>query len=720
MEVTNDFMWIKRRQDNENGALPIFSRKFAVSDNLTLCQLKITATGIFNVNINGHEIPDLFMPGWTNYRKRIDVCSYDVTKFLGKDNVISVIVANGWYSGKLGYGNKTNVFGDERRLFAQLTLTYADGRSEIIDTDEKWETSDSDVDFADFFDGEIIDARRRGQVISLQNAERADFAVPLTDYDREPVRIIESLSPEIIFEDETTIRYDFGRNFSGNIEVTAKGRAGDRIVVKYGEMLDKDGKVYTENLRGAKCTDEFILSGEEDVFLPKFTYHGFRYAELKKDKSVRVISGSGKVISQNIEYYGHFECSDEVVNGIYRMTLNGQKSNFISIPTDCPQRDERLGWTGDAEVFCNSAMFNADCDLFFRNYLGLVRDDTLSDGRTPSIVPLYMDVTDNTAGVPGWGDCIAVMPYFHYLHYRDASIIEENLPAAEKWIKYYLDKSENYLTKITNNFGDWLSIGGETDADVINQCFFGYSVMLTAKMCEIVGRADKKAFYDDIYDKCKRAFRSHYIKEGRIKSDTQTAYAFAYATGFISREETLLRLPATVHEKGDALSTGFIGSRFVLPVLCEIGETELAYKLIRRTEYPSLGYMFKNGATTVWERWNGYTEWNGFEDSEMNSFNHYSLGSCTEWLYSYVLGIKLSPDSEKAVISPSFSRALEFARGETRLKGGKIFVCWKYENAVVKLCVRASDGVEYEIDRSCGELVSIEVKDNQTVAVFKA
>lgn len=712
-------MWIKRRDNNVKSGLPIFRKKFTASGSLTRCELKITATGIFNVQINGHEIPDLFMPGWTNYLKRIDLCRYDVTEFIKSENEISVTVANGWYSGKLGYGNKTNVFGDEKRLYAEITLYYSDGETETVTTDESWETLDSDVLFADFFDGEVSDARRRGKVINEAPAKIAEFSVPFTDYAREPVRITESLSAKIIYEDDTTVRYDFGRNFAGVLKITAKGNAGDKIIVKYGEMLD-GGEVYVANLRRAKCTDEFILSGGLDVFEPKFTYHGFRYAEIKKDSGVRILETLGKVISQNVEYYGGFECSDGVINGIYEMALNGQKSNFIAIPTDCPQRDERLGWAGDAEVFCNSAMFNANCDLFFKNYLGLVRDDMLKDGRVPSIVPLYMPVADNTAGVPGWGDVICVMPYFHYLHYRDASVIKDNLSAAEAWVGYYIKKSKNYLTKITNNFGDWLSIDGETDADVINQCFFGYSTLLTAKMCEILGDIDKKARYTGVYENCKQAFRDNYLTFGRIKSDTQTAYAFAYAAGFITREETAARLPAAVHKKGDSLTTGFIGSRFILPVLCDIGEAELAYKLIRRTEYPSLGYMLKEGATTVWERWNGYTEKDGFEDPEMNSFNHYSLGSCTEWLYSYVLGIKLSPYTETVVISPSFNRDLSYARGETKLKGGKISVFWQYENAAVKLIVKAADGVQYEIDKSCGELISLTKTGNETVAVFKA
>lgn len=698
-------MWINRESLTENDGLPVFVKSFNVEKGLKNCSLKITATGIFNVNINGHEIPDRFMPGWSNYKKHIDLCSYDLTQYIASgENELKITVANGWYSGKLGYGNKTNVFGNEKRLFAELTLTYADGSTEKIETDESWKIASSDVVFADFFDGETIDARRRGNAQNNQkpaeHAEKSDFTVPLRPYDREPARVIARIEPKIIYADEKISRYDFGYNFAGVIRVTAKGKSGERIVAKYGETTDENGEVYTANLRRAKCTDVFILSGGKDTFEPKFTYHGFRYAELKKSAGTEIVSTEGLAISQDIEYYGSFECSNEVMNGVYRMALRGQKSNFISIPTDCPQRDERLGWTGDAEVFCNSAMFNADCDLFFKNYLSLVREDALPDGKIPSIVPFYMGISDNTAGVPGWGDCITVIPYFHFLHYRDLSAAEDNLPAAEKWIGYYLSKSENYLTKITNNFGDWLSVNGDTDPDVINQCFFGYSALLTAKLCEILKKDEKRDTYTEIYENCRRAFRENYYKDGRISCDTQTAYAFAYVAGYLSKEETLARLPEIIRENGGGLTTGFIGSRFILPALCDIGETELAYEIISRTEYPSWGYMLKNGATTVWERWNGYTKEHGFEDPEMNSFNHYSLGSCVEWLYSYVLGIKLSAKTDVVKIDPSFGKKIAFARGGTRLKGGKIFVSWKRENGAIILQVTADEGVRYEISSS--------------------
>ena len=724
-----DIMWIKCKNNSkdsgaENVGLPVFVKSFAAQKNLQRCELCVTATGIFSVNINGYEIPDRFMPGWSNYKKHIDLCDYDLTQYIvSGENELKITVANGWYSGKLGYGNKIDVFGDEKRLFAELTLFYADGSTEKITTDESWEITSSDVIFADFFDGETIDARRRGNAKNNQiaqnpaeTAEKSDFTVPLRPYNREPARVIARIEPQIIYADDKIVRYDFGYNFAGVIKITAKGKSGDKIIAKYGETLCENGSVYTANLRRAKCTDEFILSGGEDTFEPKFTFHGFRFAELQKPAGAEITAAQGLAISQDIEYYGSFECSNEVINGVYEMALRGQKSNFISIPTDCPQRDERLGWTGDAEVFCNSAMFNANCNLFFKNYLSLVREDAFPDGKIPSIVPFYMGLSDNTAGVPGWGDCITVMPYFHYLHYRDPSILADNLPSAKKWIGYYLSKSENYLTKITNNFGDWLSVNGDTNPNVVNQCFFGYSALLTAKICDILKQTEKSKRYCEIYENCKRAFRENYYKNGRIASDTQTAYAFAYAAGYLSKEETAARLPEKIRENGGGLTTGFIGSRFILPALSDIGETDTAYEIISRTAYPSWGYMLQNGATTVWERWNGYTKENGFEDPEMNSFNHYSLGSCVEWLYSYVLGIKLSAENDTVKISPSFGKKIAFARGGTRVKGGKIFVSWKRENGAIMLEVKADEGVNYEI-ASSGEIMSVAKNGNDTVAV---
>ena len=712
-------MWIKQSKEAENGGLPSFIRTFGLKKELGHAELAITATGIFSAKINGNEIPDLFMPGWTNYNKYVNLCVYDITDFLARDNTIEVTVANGWYRGKLGCCTKTDVYGDELRLFARVKLCYKDGEEETIETDEKWFTTVSEVVSADFFDGETIDARRLKNIETPRyKAIKADFSAAMSEYSYEAARVKEIISPKTIYESDGVIRYDFGKNFAGNIRFKAKGNEGDKIVVKYAEVLNSDGSLYTENLRRAKCTDELILSDKEYLFDPKFTYHGFRYAEIRKSKTAKISELKGLLVTQDIDYYGSFECSDEVINGVYAMAKNGQKSNFISIPTDCPQRDERVGWTGDAEVFCNSAMFNADCEKFFRNYLKLVRTDILPDGKIPSFAPFHVPVSPTTAGVPGWADCVSVIPYFHYLHYRDKEVVKENIAADETWVNYYLKNSENYLVNIRNEFGDWLSVDNKTDKNVINQCFFGYSSLLLSKMSKIVGDEEKRKKYAEVYERAKTAFLEHYYKYGKVESDTETAYALAYSVGFLTAEEIKKRLPEAVREAG-CLTTGFIGIRFILPTLCDIGESELAYELIAKKDYPSWGYMLENGATTVWERWNGYTKENGFEDPEMNSFNHYSLGSCVEWLYSYVLGIKLADDTDEVTVKPTISDKLAFAKGRTRVKGGKIFVCWECKGTSITLKVAADDGVKYRVNTEGYKVLSEEKNGNNIKLVIE-
>ena len=705
-------MWIKQSKEAKNGGLPSFIRTFGLKKGLGHAELAVTATGIFSAKINGSEILDLFMPGWTNYNKYINLCVYDITGFLARDNTIEVTVANGWYRGKLGCCTKTDVYGDELRLFARVKLCYKDGEEEIIETDEKWLTTVSEVVSADFFDGETIDARRLKNIEKPRyKAIKTDFSAAMSEYSYEAARVKEVIPPKTIYESDEVIRYDFGKNFAGNVRFKAKGNEGDKIIVKYAEVLNSDGSLYTENLRRAKCTDELILSDKEYLFDPKFTYHGFRYAEIRKSKTAKISELKGLLVTQDIDYYGSFECSDEVINGVYAMAKNGQKSNFISIPTDCPQRDERVGWTGDAEVFCNSAMFNADCEKFFRNYLKLIRTDILPDGKIPSFAPFHVPVSPTTAGVPGWADCVSVIPYFHYLHYRDREVVKENIAAAETWVNYYIKNSENYLVNIRNEFGDWLSVDNKTDKNVINQCFFGYSSLLLSKMCKIVEDEEKRKKYAEIYERAKTAFLKHYYKYGKVESDTETAYALAYSVGFLTAEEIKKRLPEAVRKAG-CLTTGFIGIRFILPTLCDIGESELAYELIAKKDYPSWGYMLENGATTVWERWNGYTKENGFEDPEMNSFNHYSLGSCVEWLYSYVLGIKLADDTDEVTVKPTISDKLAFAKGGTRIKGGKIYVCWERKGNSITLEVAADDGVKYRVNTEGYKILSEEKNGN--------
>ena len=713
-------MWIVRSLDDQGGFLPTFYRRFIVKKPLQGCVLRISALGIFRVKINGREIEDYFMPGWTNYNRYIHLCPYDITAYLGAENLIEVTVAEGWYSGMLGYTRKTQVYGDTQAIFAEITLTYADGEEETIVTDEAWRVGDSHILNASLFHGETVDFTKEVQNIEgLPFAKVYEHETRFLEYDYEPTRRVTELTPKVLLQEKGLLRLDFKQNFAGFLNFYAQGDRGATVTVRHAEMLNEDGTLYYENLRWAKATDRMICSGEKDFFDPKFTFHGFRYVEITWDGEVDLTDIKGVALSQVMDYHGKFTCSDEIMNRVYKNAQWGQLGNFISIPTDCPQRDERLGWTGDAQVFCNSAMFNADCNRFFANYLRLIREDMLPDGKVPSLVPFFIPVSVSTAGVPGWADAICVIPYTHYLHYRDKRILEENLPYAVKHLNYYLSKTVDGLLKIENPFGDWLSVVRAEDIDGISQCFLGLSARLIARMYAILGENALAEEYEAVYEQAKRAFRLHYReKNGRLVGDSQTIYAFALSVGYVTAEEIKPHFIESIRRAGNKLTTGFIGVKYLLPALCEVGEVDLAYKLAKETEYPSWGYTILQGATTIWERWNGYTKEKGFETPGMNSFNHYSLGSCVEWFYTYVLGIKLNEDG-RVVIRPSLSKELGFAKGEYRSVKGKIFVEWSHQVCDYRVEITADEGVDCVVDFTGYEIISMEKDGNHWIAVVK-
>ena len=714
-------MWIIESLEKSNTHLPIFYKRFTIGEKLDNCVINISALGIFNIKINGCEIEEYFMPGWTNYNHYVHLCSYDLTKYLKKDNLLEITLADGWYSGRLGYTTKANVYGKTNTLFAEIVLCYQDGRQEKIAADESWRVGTSNIVCSSFFDGEKVDFRtpKEEDIEKLPFAKPYTCDVPFEKYDYEPTVKIGELEPSVIYQTENVIRLDFKQNFAGFLTFEAEGESGAEITIKHAEMLNKDGTLYYENLRSVKAEDGIILSDKRVTFDPKFTFHGFRYAEITIKGRAKISNIKGVVLSQKMDYHGKFQCSDAVIIGIFKKVHGGQKGNFISIPTDCPQRDERLGWTGDAQVFCNSAMFNSDCNRFFANYLKLIRTDILPDGKIPSFVPFFIPVSASTAGVPGWADSICVIPYTHYLHYRDINVIKENLPYAVKHLEYYLSKSENYLLKVENPFGDWLSVERADDIGGISQCFLGLSALLISKMYAILQDSENTAKYAAIYEAAKKAFRDNYIAEnGQFVGDSQTIYALSLSVGFVTADEIKTHFVNSVKRAGNKLTTGFIGVKHLLPALCEIGERDLAYQIIKETEYPSWGYTIKQGATTIWERWNGYTEEQGFETPKMNSFNHYSLGSCVEWLYSHVLGIQLSAD-KNVCISPVFSKELSFAKGEYKTQSGKIFVEWNYADDKYYLTVTAEDGVQFDYDFKGMEILSLERKDNTLIAVLQ-
>ncbi len=713
-------MWIAR--DFERAEyLPVFLKRFTLKKQIKGCEMKISALGIFSVKINGIEIKEYFMPGWSNYNKSVHLLAYDITKYLKKDNLIEVTLADGWYSGKLGYTRQSCVYGSINALYADISINYVDETKENLSTDESWRVAKSNIVSSSFFDGETIDFRADTAYCydKLPFAKRYETERRFIPYSYGATVEIDYIKPAVVYKDGKVIRLDFKQNFAGFLSFVAEGKEGSQITVRHAEVLDSNGELYTENLRQAKATDKIILSGGKDFFKPKFTYHGFRYAQIEIDGNAKIKDIKGVVLSQDIRYHGKFKCSDGIINSVYKNALWGQKSNFISIPTDCPQRDERLGWTGDTQVFCNSAMFNGDCDKFIESYLQLLREDVLPDGKIPSFVPFFIPVSDSSAGVPGWADSICVIPYVHYLHYKNKQVLRDCLPYAIRHVEYYRSKCEGDLLKLKNPFGDWLSVERADDIEAINQCFYGLSLKLLSKMLLILEEDEKAKEYSLLYKGAKEAFKTHYMSDNRlIQGDSQTIYALSLYVGFVSCDEIRQPFIRSIEKANGKLTTGFIGVRHLLPSLCDIGEVDLAYKIIKQTEYPSWGYTVKNGATTIWERWNGYTEEKGFETPSMNSFNHYSLGSCVEWLYSYVLGIKLSED-DCICISPSFSGEIDCAKGEYTSIYGKIAVEWRKKGQLYKIKIKFDKGVNIRCDFSGRQVLSRSRRKNSIFATLK-
>lgn len=724
-------MWIKQAGeiDNVETNKPRFVKKFALAQdksNIVKAEMEISALGIFSLQMNDKTVPEYFMPGCTNYDKFVYLCRYDLTEYMQATNLLCITVADGWYGGKLGYHRK-KVFGTQFCAYARLCISYKNGEVQTIQTDESWKVQESEIVRADFFDGQTVDERLRQDLVSvydtLPNAEKANETRTFKPYPMQPVKHIDTIIPQIT-KKNGKLMLDFKQNFAGILCFTAKGKSGQKLIMRHAEMLDKNGDLYVENLRKAACTDELILSDNTAYFAPEFTFHGFQYAEIALENGdideVELADVKGLVLSQDLRRTGDFSCSNPLINKIYQNIYWGQIGNFIAIPTDCPQRDERLGWAGDAQVFCDTAMYNADCNLFYKHYLDILRVESKENGSIVNFAP-FACTASNTDGVPCWGDAIAVIPYAHYLAYGDISIINDNLPAAKGWIDFYrshLDK--NGVIQGMFTFGDWLSVGEETDKNALIQCYFGYSLSLVAKMCALAG--EDNAQYLAWYEQAKTAFRNTYMQaDGTVLSDTQTIYAVAYNVGFMSADEIRKPFTNAVRRRGDTLTTGFVGVKLLLPVLCDIGKTELAYKLMAQTKFPSWGYTVEHGATTIWERWNGYTEEDGFFDPSMNSFNHYSLGSCGYWLYAYVLGIRLNENSAtkgEICIKPVFSPSLSWAKGSYCAQKGNVAVAWEYVGENIRCTVTADDTLSLTYDFGAHTVLAKEQNGNAVTFIL--
>ena len=669
---------------------PYLRKQFDVTAPVKRAMIYATAQGFFELHLNGQRVSDeFFMPGWTDYRKRIYYRSYDVTDMLSKGpNALGAILGDGWFRGNISNKGQ-NQYGKVIRLMTQLHIDYADGRSEIIPSDKSWKASFGPILESDMQAGETYDARREIPGWARSGFDASDWAAvdsgstiqPMIQaYPGVPVRKTEEL-PTVKLTEATPGAYvfDLGQNFSGWIRLKVKGNAGDQVVMRFGEMLNADGSVYTANLRSARATDTYILKGGgEEVWEPRFTFHGFRYVQING------LSGkptpdmvTGIVIHSDAAMTSSFECSNPMLNQLHRNIVWGQRSNYLEVPTDCPQRDERLGWTGDTQVFIRSGCYNQDVASFFTKWIVDLMDTQKAAGIFGNQAPVF-----HGYGSPAWADAGVICPWTIYRVYGDVRMIDKNYDAMARFIDYCEKKG---LKGPGGGFGDWLAVGSKTPKDLISAAYFGYTTSMMIEIADELGKKDDAAKYRKLFEAICAHFQKSFVKaDGKIAGDSQTGYCLALHFNLLTatqREQAAAHLVDRIKAKDGHLSVGFVGVSILLPTLTEIGRSDLAYQLIQNKTYPSWGYSIEQGATTIWERWNSYTKDKGFGNVGMNSFNHYAYGACSEWMFRSMLGIDTDGVGfKKIVMKPEMGEGITWAKGHYDSIHGRIGSDWKRDS----------------------------------------
>ena len=685
-------------------ALPFLRKAFMAAKPIRSATIYVTALGLYELHLNGQRVGDhVLAPDWTDYNKRVRYQAYDVTALLKPGaNALGAILANGWYAGHIGNGG-FQVWGTVPALLAQLEITYTDGTHERVVSDETWKQHASPLLASDFMLGEAYDARLEvsgwdqpgldesqwNPVTVREEARHLDWQVS------QPVRVTGEIQPKAITEPKPgRWTFDLGQNMVGVVRLKLNAPAGTQITVRHAEMLNTDGTIYVANLRGAPSIDHYICKGGGETWQPKFAFHGFRYVELTGlSEKPGTEAVTGIVLGSDTPAAGDFACSDPRVNQLQSNIQWGQRGNYLSVPTDCPQRDERLGWMGDAEVFVRTATGNADVQAFFSKWLVDVDDAQTPEG-------MFKDVSPSKngwgGGVPAWGDAGVICPWTIYQAYGDKRILERHLPAMIKWVEWCRAHSTGLIRdkSLGGNYGDWLAIGANTPKDLIGTAYLAYSTHLVANACKVIGHDADAAKYQQLFEDIRAAFNQKFVAaDGRIQGDTQCGYAMALKFELLPdelRSKAAQYLDEDIKAKGNHLSTGFVGVSYLLPVLTRAGKLDTAYNLLLQDTFPSWLFSVKHGATTIWERWDGWTPEKGFQNPGMNSFNHYSLGSCGEWLYDSVAGIGWDMDApgyKHIIIRPQPGNKLSFARRNYDSIHGRIATSWKRDGHAFTLVV---------------------------------
>lgn len=680
--------WISYPTDT-GFACPVFKKTFDTKKEVKRATLEITSLGCYYAELNGKRIGDFILaPGCTS-TKRVQAQTYDITDMLGTENEIDVTISKGWFKGRINWRSNQDNADKRESMIAEIKILYKDGDTETISTDKTWETSISKITFADFYDGETYDCTHiESFVPSLEQDYSKEIIVKQQG---EKVIEHERISPLSIFKTpkgETVI--DFGQNTTGYFEFTVDAKKGERVSFSVAEVLDKEGNFYTENYRTAKAELIYICKDGVQTYKPRLVFYGFRYVrvneyptEIKKDDICAI------AVYSDIKRTGYLTSSSKLLNKLFENIIWGQRGNFLDIPTDCPQRDERMGWTGDAEVFVKTASYNYDVEKFFTKWLTDLKLDQFENGGVPHVVPQFWGDDPSSAA---WGDASTICPWQIYLTYGDKEILKRQYKSMCDYVKYIGKISKNrYLWTGCNHFGDWLGLDapagsykGSSDETFIASVYYAYSTKLVVKAGKVLGKNVEK--YEKLYDNIIKAIRKKFKKY-----KTQTEHVLALYFDIAEDKASVAKSLADMIEKnGKRLQTGFVGTPYLLHALSQNGYTELAYDLLLQEQFPSWLYSVKCGATTIWEHWDGRNENGDFWSKDMNSFNHYAYGSVADWVYGVACGINTveeKPGFEEVLIAPHPTDKLDFLSASIETRHGLVKSGWYHDG----------DKIRYEI-----------------------
>ncbi len=707
----------------KEGEVPCYllSKGFHLKKKVEFAKLYCSAKGMYEAKLNGKKVGDYYLtPGFTSYNNRLQYQSYDVTDnlYFGENN-LEILLGDGWYKGYINWNCKRNFYGDKRKAILQLVIKYSDGTTEVIASDESFKWTYSPIVTSEIYHGEVYDARRE-KIMPKEFKE-----VTVFDDDRkvlvgeicDSVKCVKVIKPQKLIKTpsgETVI--DLGQDIIGNVRIKVAGKAGEKVRLKHGEILDKNGCFYSENIEPSKQEVEYILKGDGvEVYEPHFTYQCFRYIKvLEFPGEPSVENFEGIVLSSFQEVTGEFSCSDEMVNRLQSNIQWSQRGNFIDIPIAGPQRTERLGWTGDAQIFVKTACFNMNSKLFFHKWLEDLKYDQFENGAVPWVVPNVLEREeydcldfftpyDEYPTSAAWGDAALIVPWTLYVRYNDKDILEKQYDSMKKYVEFMKNSGEDEYSFTTGfHYGDWFALDakegsfvGATPKEYIATAFYAYSTWILVKVAKVIGEDEDFRYYSELHKRIVDKFRSNYIdQEGELKINTQTAAVLALRFELISEEEkrkAFSKLVKLLEERNFHISTGFVGTSYIQEVLTEGGRPDLAYTLLLNKDCPSWLYQITKGATTIWEHWDGIKPDGSMWDPWMNSFNHYAYGCVGDWMYSTIAGIKPdenNPGYKHFFIKPRPDERINSATGKLKTIHGEIAVSWKLQQGEMDIKVK--------------------------------